>query len=196
MTYSFPCQDLSLAGKQRGMTKGSNTRSGLLWEVERLLTELDELPQLLLMENVPQVHSEKNVKDFSEWISFLDGLGYTSKYQDLNSKDYGVPQNRERCFMLSWLGDYYYHFPEPIPLEKRLKDVLEESVDEKYYLSDETVRRLIIHKERNESNGNGFGWKPVDGGGIAHALVTAAEKSNSNYVIERFNEPERNHEGN
>ena len=158
------------------MSKGEGTRSGLLWEVERLLNEVDELPQILLMENVPQVHSDKNVADFAKWIDRLEKLGYKSKYQDLNAKDYGVPQNRERCFMVSWLGDYYYHFPAPIPLEKRLKDVLEESVDEKFYLSDETVKRLIIHKERNEANGNGFGWQPVDGG-VLHTLLLPQQRS-------------------
>ena len=151
MTYSFPCTDLSSAGKQAGMSKGSGTRSGLLWQVERLLTEMDELPQILLMENVPEVVSDKNIKDFSQWIAFLDGLGYNSKYEILNSKNYGVPQNRERCFMVSWLGDYYYDFPKPIPLELRLKDVLENDVAEKYYLSDEQAAKLVINKSMQDS---------------------------------------------
>lgn len=125
LTYSFPCTDLSKAGKQKGMSRESGTRSGLLWEVERLLREMKELPQILLMENVPDVVSDKNIADFAEWIAFLDEFGYRSKYEILNAKDYGVPQNRERCFMVSWIGDYYYDFPEPIPLERRLKDVLE-----------------------------------------------------------------------
>lgn len=128
LTYSFPCQDLSNAGKGAGMAKGSSTRSGLLWEVERLLTETKELPTVLVMENVPQVISEKNIKDFSQWVAFLDGLGYKSKWEILNAKDYGIPQNRERCFMVSMLGDYYYEFPARKPLKKRLKDMLEDSV--------------------------------------------------------------------
>jgi len=184
MTYSFPCTDLSSAGKQMGMSRESGTRSGLLWQVERLLKEMDELPQILLMENVPEVVSDKNIKDFAEWISFLDELGYRSKYQFLNAKHYGVPQNRDRCFMVSWLGDYYFDFPAPLPLSTMLKDVLEDKVDEKYYLSDSVVESLIEHKRRNEEAGNGFGWKPVTKDGIAHALVTAAEKSNCNYLIE------------
>lgn len=141
MTYSFPCTDLSKAGKQQGMSRESGTRSSLLWEVERLLKETKQLPQILLMENVPDVLSKKNCKDFYYWCDFLEKLGYTSKYAILNSKDYGVPQNRERCFMLSWLGeDYYYDFPDKIPLLIRLKDVLEKKVDEKYYLSDKTIK--------------------------------------------------------
>ncbi len=137
LTYSFPCQDLSLAGKQAGMKEASKTRSGLLWEVKRLLNECTELPQVLLMENVTQVHSKKNSADFKKWIECLENLGYSNYYADLNAKGYGVPQNRNRCFMVSLLGDYSYTFPLPIPLTKRLKDILETDVDEKYYLSQE-----------------------------------------------------------
>lgn len=144
MTYSFPCTDLSSAGKQAGMSRDSGTRSGLLWQVERLLKEMNELPQILLMENVPEVVSDKNMKDFAEWIAFLDGLGYRSKYEILNAKNYGVPQNRDRCFMVSWLGDFFYDFPNPFPLQLRLKDMLEPAVDEKYYLSEEAVAKLKL----------------------------------------------------
>ena len=140
MTYSFPCTDLSKAGKQLGMSRESGTRSGLLWEVERLLKETKELPQILLMENVPDILSEKNRNDFYSWCNFLEKLGYTSKYAILNAKDYGIPQNRERCFMISWLGNnYYYDFPKIIPLTKRLKDLLEKKVDIKYYLNNKAV---------------------------------------------------------
>ena len=158
MTYSFPCTDLSKAGKQQGMSKESGTRSGLLWEVERILLEIvqegGDLPQLLLMENVPDVVSDKNKDDFFAWCGFLEGLGYTSKYDIMNAKDYGVPQNRERCFMLSWLGDeFFYDFPDKIPLTKTLKDVLEKKVDEKYYLSDEAVAKMAI---TDETAGGGY----------------------------------------
>lgn len=125
MTYSFPCQDLSVTGKQKGMAKGSGTRSGLLWEVERLLNDVEILPQVLLMENVPQVHSEKNMPDFQKWIDFLTNKGYTNYWQDLNAKDYGVAQNRDRCFMISILGEYNYKFPQPIPLSKDMRDYIE-----------------------------------------------------------------------
>ena len=143
LTYSFPCQDLSNAGKGAGMAKGSSTRSGLLWEVERLLTETKELPTVLVMENIPQVVSEKNIKDFAQWVAFLDGLGYKSKWEIINAKDYGIPQNRERCFMVSMLGDYYYEFPAKKPLKKRLKDMLEDSVDGRYYLSDKALNGVL-----------------------------------------------------
>lgn len=143
MTYSFPCQDLSVAGKQRGMAKGSGTRSGLLWEVERLLNECKELPQVLLMENVPTVHSENNIKDFNSWIHFLEGKGYSCYWEDLNAANYGVAQNRKRCFMVSILGSYNYKFPKPRPLDKTMKDYLEDEVDERYYLKGEKVDKLI-----------------------------------------------------
>lgn len=139
LTYSFPCQDLSNAGKGRGMEKGSGTRSGLLWEVERLLNECTELPQVLLMENVPQVHSIKNKEHFDQWIEFLKSKGYSNYWQDLNAKDYGIPQSRNRCYMVSIRGEYSYEFPQPIPLDFRLRDMLEQKVDEKYYLSDEAI---------------------------------------------------------
>ena len=143
MTYSFPCQDLSTAGKQKGMKKGSGTRSGLLWEVERLLNECAELPQVLLTENVPAVHSQANMPDFQKWIDFLSGKGYSNYWQDLNAKDYGVAQNRDRCFMVSILGEWNYKFPQPIPLERKLKDYLEDEVDEKYYINTEKAQKLI-----------------------------------------------------
>lgn len=143
MTYSFPCQDLSVAGKQKGMTKGSGTRSGLLWEVERLLNEVENLPQVLLMENVPQVHSQANMPDFQKWIDFLSSKGYSNYWQDLNAKDYGVAQNRDRCFMVSILGEYNYKFPQPIPLEKTMKDYLEDEVEDKYYINTEKAQKLI-----------------------------------------------------
>lgn len=142
MTYSFPCQDLSLAGKQKGMAKGDNTRSGLLWEVERLLNECNELPQILLMENVTQVHGKKNKEHFDEWIDFLESKGYSNYWKDLNAKNFGIPQNRNRTFMVSVLGDYTYEFPKEFPLKLRLKDMLEDSVDEKFYLSDVAINRL------------------------------------------------------
>lgn len=141
MTYSFPCTDLSLAGKQLGMKKG--TRSGLLWEVERLLEKAEVLPQILVMENVTQVHGVNHKEDFDEWISFLAKLGYSNQWQDLNAKHYGIPQNRDRTFMVSILGDYEYHFPQPVELTLRLKDMLEDDVDEKYYLSQKAIDGML-----------------------------------------------------
>lgn len=142
MTYSFPCQDLSLAGKQKLMAKGSGTRSSLLWEVERLLNECDELPQVLLMENVTQVHGKKNIEHFNEWIDFLESKGYSNYWKDLNAKNFGVPQNRNRTFMVSILGRYTYEFPQEFPLQLRLKHLLEDSVEEKYYISNKGIEYI------------------------------------------------------
>ena len=143
LTYSFPCQDLSVAGKRKGMTKGDGTRSGLLWEVERILNECKELPQILVMENVPMVQGIDNIKDFNKWQLFLMKKGYRNFWQDLNAKDYGIPQSRNRCFMVSFLDRDYYNFPEPFKLEKCVKDLLEEKVDEKYYINSEKAQQLI-----------------------------------------------------
>jgi len=146
LTYSFPCTDLSLAGRQRGMERGSGTASSLLWETERILDELNErneLPEILLMENVPQVCGKKNLDNFTEWLSHLEELGYSNHYQILNAKDYTIPQNRQRCFCISILGDYEYEFPKPVELKKRLKDILEDEVDESYYINTEKAENLI-----------------------------------------------------
>lgn len=144
MTYSFPCQDLSVAGRMRGMSKGSGTRSGLLWEVERLLTECDELPQVLVMENVIQVHSEgENMDNFQLWIDFLTGLGYSSYWKNMDASQYGIPQHRERTIMVSLLGEYQYRFPDPIPLPKWCDEYLEEEADEKYYLDNKKCGILL-----------------------------------------------------
>ncbi|HZJ99026.1 MAG TPA: DNA (cytosine-5-)-methyltransferase [Tissierellaceae bacterium] len=143
LTYSFPCQDLSLAGNREGMAKGSGTRSGLLWEVERMLNEVEELPQVLLMENVPQVISQANIADFHKWQQFLESKGYSNYTDTLNAKDYGVAQNRNRTFMVSILGEYYYKFPKPIPLTKVIADYLEPEVDEKFYINNEKAQELI-----------------------------------------------------
>lgn len=154
MTYSFPCQDLSQAGKLAGMRKGTSTRSGLLWEVERLLKELKNLgqrPNILLMENVPQVHGERNQEDFWQWCESLEELGYRNYWQDLNSKNYGVPQNRLRTFMVSVLGDYGYEFPLGKPLTLKLRDLLEEEVDKKYIISEKMLKVLIRPKTETSS---------------------------------------------
>jgi DNA (cytosine-5)-methyltransferase 1 len=159
MTYSFPCTDLSIAGRMKGMSKeewqnGESTRSGLLWEVERIIKELpdNELPQVLLMENVPQVHSDQNAEDFNSWLDYLSSRGYLNFWEDLNAKDYGIPQNRDRCFCISFLSDddfMEFTFPEPVKLDKVMKDFLEETVDEKYYIKNEKADKLI--KELIES---------------------------------------------
>lgn len=135
------------------MEKNSGTRSGLLWEVERLLNECTELPHILLMENVPQVHGSKNKVHFEEWISFLESKGYKNYWQDLNAKNYGIPQNRNRCFMVSMLEDRPFEFPQPFELKLRLKDLLEDEVDEKYYLSTKAYEYILDQNDVALSSG-------------------------------------------
>lgn len=133
------------------------TRSGLLWEVERILDELnqqkerDYLP-ILLMENVPEVQgvNSGNLDHFLKWIEKLESLGYSNYFQILNAKNYGIPQNRKRCFMISIYGDYAYDFPLKIELKYQLRDFLEKKVDEKYYLSDEDIKRIASWKAQQK----------------------------------------------
>lgn len=146
LTYSFPCQDLSLGNKKRKGMSDTSTRSGLLWEVERILSELDEKPQCLLMENVVQVHGEGNKDDFNRLQLRLEELGYKNYWKDLIATDYGIPQTRNRTFMISLLGDYNYTFPEPIPLKLKLKDMLEDNVPKKYFLSDKQIKCFLSDK--------------------------------------------------
>ncbi len=164
MTYSFPCQDLSLAGLRNGMSREGNTRSGLLWEVERILKEchkLGKVPDVLMMENVPQVHGVGNMDNFKLWMLELEKLGYQNYWQDLIATDYGIPQIRNRTFMISLQG--YYEFPKPIPLTKKLKDILEEQVDEKYYLSDKLLNYFLTNSEKQKAKGNNFKFTVLDG---------------------------------
>lgn len=184
LTYSFPCQDLSKAGKQKGMEKGSGTRSGLLWEVERILDESNgNLPQVLLMENVPDVIGANNIEHFHEWQRKLESLGYKNYCQVLNAKNYGIPQNRNRCFMISILGDYYYEFPKPFELKLRLKDMLEDEVDEKYYLSEKLLKCFTDMADRNGFV-RGDRFKPHDlDSGCAYTITTSVgNRATDNFI--------------
>lgn len=158
-TYSFPCQDISNAGLQKGFVEGSGSRSSLLWECRRAIEAKN--PKWLLMENVKALTQKKFMPEFQRWIDWLSEQGYANFWQVLNSKNFGVPQNRERVFMISILRtetdpNPTYHFPKPFPLEKRLKDVLETNVNESYYLKQEQVDRIIEHCERKQREGCGF----------------------------------------
>lgn len=178
MTYSFPCQDLSLAGQRKGMSKGNGTRSGLLWEVERLLIELNKsksLPTILLLENVPQVHGTKNKQDFNNWCNFLESLGYKNYWQDLNAKDYGIPQNRNRCFMISILGDYFYIFPKPM---KHCNHDWIDTITKHYYFTEQYLIKIENWKTFE---------KPLNDikhyGDIIPTLVARGQIANASMVI-------------
>lgn len=150
-TYSFPCQSISSAGMQKGLKEGSGTRSSLLWECRRAI--ITKRPKYTLLENVKALVSDKFVKYFNKWQLELESYGYRNYAQVLNARDYGVPQNRERIFMLSIRDDCIpkqYYFPQPFKLTKRLKDVLESEVDEKYYLSDKALHGFIKTMNTND----------------------------------------------
>lgn len=187
------CQDISIAGKQKGFNKSDKTRSGLLWEVERLLLELKEtnsLPQLLLLENVPQLHSKKFMPDFLEWVNALENLGYSNFWQDLNAKDYGVAQSRNRTFMISILGENInFEFPNPIPLNLTMEDYLQDTVDEKYYIDNDKSRKLI-----NQLIEQGM---PLKKNGIDFSLHNAGLTPIANCIINRYDAgiTNRAHEG-
>lgn len=176
ITYSSPCQDFSVAGLGKGGDKDSGTRSSLLWECERIIRAVK--PKYLLMENVKNLVGEKHKHNFIKWLRVLESLGYQNYWQVLNAKDYGVPQNRERVFVVSILGGGQYMFPNPIKLEKRLKDVLESNVDEKYYLSDKFVD--YIFKQTIETN-----YKSQINNEVAATITSkAGSRSSDNYIQE------------
>lgn len=143
LTYSFPCTDISIAGRMAGMSEGSETRSSLLWQVRRILKECkDNLPQILLMENVPAIHSGQNMPDFRKWLDFLGELGYSSYMQDLNAWDFDLAQNRERTFVVSLLGEYNYKFPEIINnLDFCIEDYFED-------LTEEQALKLVVKSKK------------------------------------------------
>lgn len=191
LTYSFPCQDLSVAGCKRGMVEGSGTRSSLLWEVERLLRdarERERQPEVLLMENVDAILFKKNRPHLERFIIRLNELGYESSFKVLNAKDFGVPQNRNRCFMVSTLNKGRFQFPMGFRLDRCLRDVLETEVDESFYLSDEKLASYETHRKRHEAQGHGFGYRPIDPEAererVAFSVTTKPDRNSSTFIIE------------
>lgn len=222
LVYSSPCQDFSLAGRQAGLVSedGKQTRSGLLLEVGRLLMKMSDegiLPKYLLMENVKNLVGKKFKPAFDVWLKALEAIGYNNYWKVLNAKDYGVPQNRERVFVVSIRKDvdtHGYTFPEPFKLNRRLKDVLETNVDEKYYLKQDLVetfiKRLAKREVSNTIRCGGAGsidqkhtWDLVaepsivqnphgyNNGGIIKDNVAPTMTSNGSYHLNNFvcNEP-------
>lgn len=169
LTYSFPCTDISTAGQQKGLAEDSGTRSSLLWECRKAIEA--KRPKYLFMENVKNLVSKKFTPYLKEWLRFLEGQGYSNYTKVLNAKDFGVPQNRERVFMVSILGEASFHFPKPFTLEKRLKDVLEKDVDESFYLSEKIVKTFFARNEKNKAKGNGFKFEPTMGDVIASSIT-------------------------
>lgn len=159
LTYSFPCTDISVAGEMKGIEKGK-TRSGLLYEVERLLNVANEnntLPKYLLLENVKNLVGTKFKPQFDEWIKYLDSIGYNTHWNIINAKNTGIPQNRERVFALSIRKDVdtgKFTFPKPFDSGNRLKDILDEDVPKKFYIENDTSKKLIKELINNGTIGN------------------------------------------
>lgn len=175
LTYGFPCQDISNAGNKKGLFNedGTKTRSGLFFDALRIIEATK--PKIAIAENVKNLISKKFMVEFQIVLDALEQAGYNNYWQILNAKDYGVPQNRERVFIVSIRKDIdhgLFQFPKPFPLEKRLKDVLETEVDEKYYLSDKMVNYLFTITEKNKARGNGNVYSPVDVNGISKTITT------------------------
>ena len=188
-TYSFPCTDISISGRLGGLEKGSGTHSSLLWEVERLIKVSNlnaELPKYLLMENVKNLVSKRFKPYFDEWCDFLSGLGYKNYYKILNAKDYGIPQNRERVFMVSILdANAMYQFPKEIELDTKLCDYLEKEVDEKYYLSNKLIDCFTEMKNRNGLvRGLRFRPKEKDEDYAWTITCHAGSRPTDNFIIE------------
>lgn len=150
--HGSPCQDISLAGLQKGADEGSGTRSSLMYETIRIVKKLK--PKYVIWENVKNLISKKHKHNFDTYIQILQELGYRSYYQVLNAKDYGIPQNRERVFTISIRKDIDkdFVFPPKQELKLRLKDLLEDEVDEKYYLSDKMIQYISATGTENYKN--------------------------------------------
>lgn len=228
VTYSFPCTDLSVAGKGEGMVNKcscgyswpidfsddneslicpscgakvqSSTRSGLLGQVQRLLAvskKENTLPKYLILENVKNLVGKKFKPQFDAWIRWLDSIGYNTYYQVLNSKNFGIPQNRERIFALSIRKDVdngNFKFPEQIPLTTRLKDILEKTVDEKYYLSGDKVESILANFIARQNEASGINLKDqattFDGlTDVAHTLMARDYKGFGNQSMTGVIEP-------
>lgn len=168
--HGSPCQDFSIAGKQKGGTEGSGTRSSLLYETIRIVEECK--PKVVIWENVPNLVSNKFKHVFMDYVRRMIALGYRSYYKVLNAKDYGIPQNRERVFTVSILGEHKpYVFPEKEPLHLRLIDLLEKNVDDSYYLSDKMIEKFTWTK-------NGYN------NAVASQLNAEKHRNNANAVVD------------
>lgn len=178
--HGSPCQDFSIAGTNKGGDKDSGTRSSLMYETIRIVEKLR--PKYVIWENVKNLLGKQHRHNFDNYIQTMKDLGYDSYYKVLNAKDYGIPQNRERVFTVSIRGGGFFQFPDGITLDKRLKDILEPEVDEKYYMSDARIQHNIDRKERCKAEGKGFGLEFMEVTNIAHTLATSPDKGPGAYI--------------
>lgn len=185
--HGSPCQDFSLAGKQAGGDKDSGTRSSLMYETIRIVEKLK--PKYVIWENVKNLLSKKHIHNFNAYLETMEQLGYTNYYQVLNAKDYGIPQNRERVFTISIRKDTDkgYVFPQPQELKLRLKDMLEDKVDEKYYLSNKLFKCFNSDGTGKFPRGKRFRDNIKNGTKkIANTIITTeGNKPTCNFIIEK-----------
>ena len=185
ITHGSPCQDFSMAGKGKGGDEGSETRSSLMWNTVEIIKI--KRPKYVIWENVKGVLTKKHIHNFEKYINLLNELGYTSYYKVLNAKDYGIPQHRERIFVVSILGEHnQFEFPSKIKLEKRLRDLLEDKVEEKYYLKD-TKDFFIKNSFNMEAKGNGFRFSPhvKKNANISCCVTTrAGSRMDDNFILD------------
>jgi len=178
-TYSFPCQDISVAGYQCGLNEDSGTRSSLLWECCKIIET--KRPKYLMMENVKNLVGKNHKDNFLKFLDYLESLGYTNSWAILNARDYGIPQNRERVFCISELESKRdFVFPEPIGLKFKLEDVLEEDVDEKFYLNNGQVTDEPIEQEYSYCLDSNY-WKGT-------TLQSFLKKRRRQLVTDKVNE--------
>lgn len=178
-TYSFPCQDISVAGFQCGLNENSGTRSSLLWECCKIIET--KRPKYLMMENVKNLIGKNHKDNFLKFLDYLESLGYKNSWTVLNARDYGVPQNRERVFCISELeGKRNFVFPEPIELKFKLDDVLEKEVDEKFYLKNNQVIDKPIKQEYSYCLDSNY-WKGT-------TLQSFLKKHRRQLVTDKVNE--------
>jgi len=188
--HGSPCQDFSLAGKQEGGDEGSGTRSSLMYETIRIVEKIK--PKYVIWENVKNLISKKHIHNFNSYLTKLEQMGYKNYYQVLNSKDYGIPQNRERVFTISIRNDIQnsFCFPEKQELNLKLKDLLEKDVDEKYYLSQKMINCFMSDGTGNYPRRERFeqSLKKVNGGNIANTITSkAGSRPIDNYILTNKN---------
>lgn len=178
-TYSFPCQDISVAGYQCGLNEDSGTRSSLLWECCKIIET--KRPKYLMMENVKNLVGKNHKDNFLKFLDYLESLGYTNNWAILNARDYGIPQNRERVFCISELKSKRdFVFPEPIELKFKLEDILEKNVDEKFYLNNGQVTDKPINQECSYCIDSNY-WKGT-------TLQSFLKKHRRQLVTDKINE--------
>lgn len=191
ITYGFPCQDISNAGKQKGFMNddGSLTRSGLFFKALDIIEKTK--PKYAIAENVKALTSKKFAEEFKIVLDSLDDAGYNNYWSVLNAKDYGIPQNRERVFIVSIRKDvdHGFCFPQKQELKLRLRDLLEGNVDEKYFLSEKMIDGFLKHNENHRLKGTGFVWNPTDTNGIAKCLRANGALAPTDNTIDETNKP-------